>query len=169
MGRGRVSSVSRGSGHGCGICLKSRPQFDGCRNQTAWVQLWLAFHPTARPYGTLQSSYSIMHRPKHTDMTGYYHSTESLKLVSFLFAQMIYPTWSVPCTLSSNSPLWRTVSHFTVHQSTKVLPLLGCDVLFSCLPPPGCKVDMFDLKVEAVNTHRDRPLVSFWPFNYVLS
>lgn len=25
----------------------------------------------------------------------------------------------------------------------------------------GCKVDVFDLKVEAVNTHRDRPLVSF--------
>lgn len=35
---------------------------------------------------------------------------------------------------------------------------------FSCLPLWGCKVDMFDLKVEAVNTHRDRPLVSFWPF-----
>lgn len=28
----------------------------------------------------------------------------------------------------------------------------------------GCKVDVFDLKVEAVNTHRDRPLVSFCCF-----
>uniref|UniRef100_A0A8D0AT01 6-phosphofructo-2-kinase/fructose-2,6-bisphosphatase 2 n=1 Tax=Sander lucioperca TaxID=283035 RepID=A0A8D0AT01_SANLU len=27
----------------------------------------------------------------------------------------------------------------------------------------GCKVDMFDLKVEAVNTHRDRPLVNAVP------
>jgi hypothetical protein len=25
---------------------------------------------------------------------------------------------------------------------------------------PGCKVEMFYLNVEAVNTHRDRPLVS---------
>lgn len=30
----------------------------------------------------------------------------------------------------------------------------------SCLfSVAGCKVDTFDLKVEAVNTHRDRPLV----------
>lgn len=28
------------------------------------------------------------------------------------------------------------------------------------LPSVGCKVEMFDLKVDAVNTHRDRPLVS---------
>lgn len=32
---------------------------------------------------------------------------------------------------------------------------------FSPLCLIGCKVDMFDLKVEAVNTHRDRPIVSF--------
>lgn len=32
--------------------------------------------------------------------------------------------------------------------------------MFSLFYPPGCKVEMFHLNVEAVNTHRDRPLVS---------
>lgn len=58
------------------------------------------------------------------------------------------------------------VSHFAA------LSLVGiCFRLcgFGCLvisPPPshvltGCEVEIFDLKVEAVNTHRDRPLVSW--------
>lgn len=56
--------------------------------------------------------------------------------------------------------------YYMVFKSTNpnFFPLLGCDIFFSCLPLLGCKVDMFDLKVEAVNTHRDRPLVSSWPF-----
>lgn len=33
-----------------------------------------------------------------------------------------------------------------------------CFNVFFCVP--GCKVEMFFLNVEAVNTHRDRPLVS---------
>uniref|UniRef100_A0A8C6VYA0 6-phosphofructo-2-kinase/fructose-2,6-bisphosphatase 2 n=1 Tax=Nothobranchius furzeri TaxID=105023 RepID=A0A8C6VYA0_NOTFU len=37
---------------------------------------------------------------------------------------------------------------------------LVVDDLMHQLCPKGCKVEMFDLKVEAVNTHKDRPLVS---------
>lgn len=38
----------------------------------------------------------------------------------------------------------------------------SCFVADASLLCPGCKVEMFDLKVEAVNTHRNRPLVSFF-------
>lgn len=38
----------------------------------------------------------------------------------------------------------------------------ACFVVDASLLRPGCKVEMFDLKVEAVNTHRNRPLVSFF-------
>lgn len=88
----------------------------------------------------------------------------------FLLAQMTCLTWHVPCTLSWNSPLWLMVSHYTVHMSAKPKIFL-CWVMtyFSPVSLLGCKVDMFDLKVEAVNTHRDRPLVSLWPFGYFTS
>uniref|UniRef100_A0A3B5B3K8 6-phosphofructo-2-kinase/fructose-2,6-bisphosphatase 2 n=1 Tax=Stegastes partitus TaxID=144197 RepID=A0A3B5B3K8_9TELE len=44
------------------------------------------------------------------------------------------------------------------------LPYLKCPLHTVLKLTPvayGCKVDMFDLKVEAVNTHRDRPFVTF--------
>lgn len=94
------------------------------------------------------------------------HSTESLKYFSCLLAQMIYPTWSVPFTLSWNSPLWLMVSHYYLHY-THSFSLSGFDI-FHCLRLLGCKVEMFDLKVEAVNTHRDRPLVSLQPLYCVV-
>lgn len=79
----------------------------------------------------------------------------------FSCAQMTCPTWSVPYTLSLNSPLWLMVSQCTVYKLTIPYFWRIRDVFVSHASPPGCKVDMFDLKVEAVNTHRDRPLVSF--------
>lgn len=56
------------------------------------------------------------------------------------------------------------------HHETAELNLFhGCSLTFLpsvCLI--GCKVDMFDLKVEAVDTHRGRPSVSFARLLFVL-
>lgn len=56
------------------------------------------------------------------------------------------------------------VSHNTVSLSTKpscfvVVGGFLTDFSLVSISLLGCKVEMFDLKVEAVNTHRDRPLV----------
>lgn len=77
----------------------------------------------------------------------------------FVLSQMICPIWNVPFTLSWSSLLlpmvgWTAVSSLLeaytwIFSSQTILD----DVL-------GCKVEMFYLNVEAVNTHRDRPLVS---------
>lgn len=37
----------------------------------------------------------------------------------------------------------------------------ACSFFCRLLSPLGCKVEVFDLKVDAVNTHRNRPFVSF--------
>lgn len=60
----------------------------------------------------------------------------------------------------------RTVQHAPELNLTLCPPPWIVSVLSPSLTLAGCKVDMFDLKVEAVNTHRDRPLVS--PGHFVM-
>uniref|UniRef100_A0A8C4I584 6-phosphofructo-2-kinase/fructose-2,6-bisphosphatase 2 n=1 Tax=Dicentrarchus labrax TaxID=13489 RepID=A0A8C4I584_DICLA len=58
----------------------------------------------------------------------------------------------------------RCLLAYFLDKSADDLPYLKCPLHTVLKLTPvayGCKVDMFDLKVEAVNTHRDRPLVSF--------
>uniref|UniRef100_A0A672P7M3 6-phosphofructo-2-kinase/fructose-2,6-bisphosphatase 2 n=1 Tax=Sinocyclocheilus grahami TaxID=75366 RepID=A0A672P7M3_SINGR len=57
----------------------------------------------------------------------------------------------------------RCLLAYFLDKSADDLPYLKCPlhVVLKLTPVAyGCKVDIFDLKVEAVNTHRDRPLVS---------
>uniref|UniRef100_A0A672RF36 6-phosphofructo-2-kinase/fructose-2,6-bisphosphatase 2 n=1 Tax=Sinocyclocheilus grahami TaxID=75366 RepID=A0A672RF36_SINGR len=56
----------------------------------------------------------------------------------------------------------RCLLAYFLDKSADDLPYLKCPlhVVLKLTPVAyGCKVDIFDLKVEAVNTHRDRPLV----------
>uniref|UniRef100_A0A8C5I0M6 6-phosphofructo-2-kinase/fructose-2,6-bisphosphatase 2 n=1 Tax=Gouania willdenowi TaxID=441366 RepID=A0A8C5I0M6_GOUWI len=56
----------------------------------------------------------------------------------------------------------RCLLAYFLDKGTDQLPYLKCPLhtVFKLTPVAyGCKVDMFDLKVEAVNTHRDRPSV----------
>uniref|UniRef100_A0A4W4FL36 6-phosphofructo-2-kinase/fructose-2,6-bisphosphatase 2 n=1 Tax=Electrophorus electricus TaxID=8005 RepID=A0A4W4FL36_ELEEL len=56
----------------------------------------------------------------------------------------------------------RCLLAYFLDKSADDLPYLKCPlhVVLKLTPVAyGCKVDMFDLKVEAVNTHRNRPLV----------
>lgn len=109
----------RGSGRCYSICLKSKPQL----SQPACVQLWLAFHPTASPNGTCstaaltQQSCTVFIKHSEHDSCPYW--VICLILCLFFWAQMICRTWSVPCILSWNSPLWPMVSHHT-QKSTKL-------------------------------------------------
>ncbi|KAF7666987.1 hypothetical protein LDENG_00084450 [Lucifuga dentata] len=55
----------------------------------------------------------------------------------------------------------RCLLAYFLDKSADDLPYLKCPLHTVLKLTPvayGCKVDMFDLKVEAVNTHRDRPL-----------
>uniref|UniRef100_A0A8B9JPF4 6-phosphofructo-2-kinase/fructose-2,6-bisphosphatase 2 n=1 Tax=Astyanax mexicanus TaxID=7994 RepID=A0A8B9JPF4_ASTMX len=57
----------------------------------------------------------------------------------------------------------RCLLAYFLDKSADDLPYLKCPlhVVLKLTPVAyGCKVDMFDLKVEAVNTHRNRPLVT---------
>uniref|UniRef100_A0A8C8CSP2 6-phosphofructo-2-kinase/fructose-2,6-bisphosphatase 2 n=1 Tax=Oncorhynchus tshawytscha TaxID=74940 RepID=A0A8C8CSP2_ONCTS len=63
----------------------------------------------------------------------------------------------------------RCLLAYFLDKSADDLPYLKCPLHTVLKLTPvayGCKVDMFDLKVEAVNTHRDRPLVSFSTLNH---
>ncbi|XP_061909948.1 6-phosphofructo-2-kinase/fructose-2,6-bisphosphatase 2-like isoform X4 [Entelurus aequoreus] len=56
----------------------------------------------------------------------------------------------------------RCLLAYFLDKSADDLPYLKCPLHTVLKLTPvayGCKVDMFDLKVEAVNTHRDRPLI----------
>uniref|UniRef100_A0A8C8LSJ7 6-phosphofructo-2-kinase/fructose-2,6-bisphosphatase 2 n=1 Tax=Oncorhynchus tshawytscha TaxID=74940 RepID=A0A8C8LSJ7_ONCTS len=60
----------------------------------------------------------------------------------------------------------RCLLAYFLDKSADDLPYLKCPLHTVLKLTPvayGCKVDMFDLKVKAVNTHRDRPLVSCSP------
>lgn len=156
-------------------CLKAQPWLD----PAAWAQA-----DCIHPRDVFSRSSHVLYGHKAEDqprssgknpphicgkpnMTGCDRITGNTKNKWFLPSQTTCPTWSVPCTPSSNWPLWLTVSDDAVphdHQQ-KLFPgrldfsWVGPWRWFSFLPPPGCKVDQYDLKVEAVNTHRDRPLV----------
>lgn len=57
----------------------------------------------------------------------------------------------------------RCLLAYFLDKSADDLPYLKCPLHTVLKLTPvayGCKVDMFDLKVEAVNTHRDRPLTN---------
>ncbi|XP_036961617.1 6-phosphofructo-2-kinase/fructose-2,6-bisphosphatase 2-like isoform X4 [Acanthopagrus latus] len=57
----------------------------------------------------------------------------------------------------------RCLLAYFLDKSADDLPYLKCPLHTVLKLTPvayGCKVDMFDLKVEAVNTHRDRPFLS---------
>uniref|UniRef100_A0A6Q2ZJZ3 6-phosphofructo-2-kinase/fructose-2,6-bisphosphatase 2 n=1 Tax=Esox lucius TaxID=8010 RepID=A0A6Q2ZJZ3_ESOLU len=60
----------------------------------------------------------------------------------------------------------RCLLAYFLDKSAEDLPYLKCPLHMVLKLTPvayGCKVEMFDLKVEAVNTHQDRPLVSSCP------
>uniref|UniRef100_A0A3Q3F2G4 6-phosphofructo-2-kinase/fructose-2,6-bisphosphatase 2 n=1 Tax=Labrus bergylta TaxID=56723 RepID=A0A3Q3F2G4_9LABR len=60
----------------------------------------------------------------------------------------------------------RCLLAYFLDKSADDLPYLKCPLHTVLKLTPvayGCKVDMFDLEVEAVNTHRDRPLVNAVP------
>uniref|UniRef100_A0A7N6FJ47 6-phosphofructo-2-kinase/fructose-2,6-bisphosphatase 2 n=1 Tax=Anabas testudineus TaxID=64144 RepID=A0A7N6FJ47_ANATE len=67
----------------------------------------------------------------------------------------------------------RCLLAYFLDKSADDLPYLKCPLHTVLKLTPvayGCKVDMFNLKVEAVNTHRDRPLGSLEsPFNIQVS
>lgn len=81
--------------------------------------------------------------------------------------QKIYPTWNVPSTRFSSSLPLRTVTFHSRQISLRPQELKvshawfpSSNISYAFFLVLGCKVEMFYLDVEAVNTHRDRPLVS---------
>ena len=95
--------------------------------------------------------------------------TQRLTLcVLFIFPQKICRTSSVRSTLCSNSHLWHTVGppppgHTTLPYDSLYL------LLYSVSYRPGCKVELFYLNVEAVNTHRERSLVSSSDSSWIIT
>lgn len=127
--------------------FEAQPQLDLCRNQSGrcndWHFIWLHSHPLlglnhSSMYHTAHD-HSISFRAVHGcgfssmrgktqfggSMTEWFYNSQVLPVICFvLFPQTTYPTWSVPCTLSSNSPPWLTVSHQSASKSNKLVLFL---------------------------------------------
>ena len=67
---------------------------------------------------------------------------------------------SSPHRAEAHSCCIRYVLQGLIINHNKDCLLLALLLFLLCYCFPGCKVEMFYLNVEAVNTHRDRPLVS---------